>query len=468
MLLALAPTRAGADEARLGLEERLRLNEPLDLRRGHVGMGPAVGPTGHQIEVLRSLSDQNTALSYMYHVREMGSDAAALGERLAWLALLSRFGSPDMRNMGTLLASPTNALPTVVGLNIAFPWLRGDERIRDVPRTIAFDGHVHSGRSHDGGDSYEAIFERAVQRGLNAIALTEHNEFDYPRARAVLDAMKAEGRVPGGFVLVPGEEISTLEGHVLAYFISYRVEPGMSAAETIRAIHAQGGLAVAAHPSGRGGVGIETARRLPFDGVELRNGANIFPLDLARELEAAEQGYEGKFVLANSDTHGAEGVGFFFSRLEVDERSPEGLRKALESRRTVAVPESRIYGGYEAGLRSTPVATALWPVLTWLGFKDRVLETVARAVGVDSLQVLTNWEFGVYRLVNLVYLPGEVRRLAGGESALQEPLALRAVAVTMGPFRLAYEPSVLFASSLVDMDYSQFPPMWKLEAKVDF
>jgi hypothetical protein len=48
--------------------------------------------------------------------------------------------------------------------------------------------------------------------------------------------------------VVIGEEVSTLNGHLLALYLQERVPPGMPADLTIELVHAQGGLAVAAHP----------------------------------------------------------------------------------------------------------------------------------------------------------------------------------------------------------------------------
>jgi hypothetical protein len=48
--------------------------------------------------------------------------------------------------------------------------------------------------------------------------------------------------------VVLGEEISTLNGHLIGLYLTERVPPGPSARESIRVVHDQGGVAVAAHP----------------------------------------------------------------------------------------------------------------------------------------------------------------------------------------------------------------------------
>ncbi|NTU84202.1 MAG: anti-sigma factor antagonist [Chloroflexales bacterium] len=77
--------------------------------------------------------------------------------------------------------------------------------------------------------------------------------------------------------VVIGEEISTTDGHMLGLFLREPVPPHLSPAETVHAIHAQGGLAIAAHPfthllwfGDLKGIGRQIAE-LPLDGVEVLN-----------------------------------------------------------------------------------------------------------------------------------------------------------------------------------------------------
>jgi predicted metal-dependent phosphoesterase TrpH len=54
-----------------------------------------------------------------------------------------------------------------------------------------------------------------------------------------------------GIDVIIGEEVSTADGHLLALFIDAFLPPRRPAAETIAAIHTQGGLAIAPHPFDR-------------------------------------------------------------------------------------------------------------------------------------------------------------------------------------------------------------------------
>jgi hypothetical protein len=83
--------------------------------------------------------------------------------------------------------------------------------------------------------------------------------------------------------VVIGEEITTRNGHLLGLFLEERVPPGLSAGRTIELVHAQGGVAIVAHPfhpiNSRGRRSRPLARLipdLPLDGVEVVNNAGFF------------------------------------------------------------------------------------------------------------------------------------------------------------------------------------------------
>ena len=104
------------------------------------------------------------------------------------------------------------------------------------------DLHVHTLWS-DFAQRPEAILEAASGR-VDVVAITDHDEI-----RGALRAREWAREHPElGVDVVVGEEISTLNGHLLGLFLEECVPPGLNALETIGEIHAQGGLAVAAHP----------------------------------------------------------------------------------------------------------------------------------------------------------------------------------------------------------------------------
>jgi predicted metal-dependent phosphoesterase TrpH len=103
------------------------------------------------------------------------------------------------------------------------------------------DLHLHTIHSDGHCTPAELVNHVLTKTDLRVIAVTDHD--------AIAGAYEAQRCATGSSLeVIIGEEISTREGHLLAYFIHELIPPGMSARDTIAAIHEQGGLAVAAHP----------------------------------------------------------------------------------------------------------------------------------------------------------------------------------------------------------------------------
>ncbi|MBO9326040.1 MAG: PHP domain-containing protein [Roseiflexus sp.] len=102
------------------------------------------------------------------------------------------------------------------------------------------DIHVHT-RYSDGHSSVAQILEYADHIGLHVVAITDHDTID--------GALEAR-RMARGFnvEVVVGEEVSTVDGHLLVLFLERALPPGRPALETIAAAHEQGALCIVAHP----------------------------------------------------------------------------------------------------------------------------------------------------------------------------------------------------------------------------
>jgi predicted metal-dependent phosphoesterase TrpH len=103
------------------------------------------------------------------------------------------------------------------------------------------DLHIHTTYSMDGTASASEVFEGAVRAGLDVIAVTDHNE-----VRGSLEARDLCIRY--GVEVIPGVEVSTRDGHLVALFIEKNIPAGLSAIDTLLRIHEMGGLAIAVHP----------------------------------------------------------------------------------------------------------------------------------------------------------------------------------------------------------------------------
>ncbi len=151
--------------------------------------------------------------------------------------------------------------------------------------------HCHTNAS-DGLEPVGTLLKKAATC-VGGIAITDHNTMAGYR-KAV--ALKSD------LVIIPALEISSQEGHILAFGVHQEIRPGLSVPETIDAIHDQSGIAVAAHPFGNFlRLGVRQLGHLElFDAVEAVNGMCLPYQNTKAQREAARL---KKPMIAGSDAH---------------------------------------------------------------------------------------------------------------------------------------------------------------------
>ncbi|MBP1923550.1 putative metal-dependent phosphoesterase TrpH [Halorubrum alkaliphilum] len=126
--------------------------------------------------------------------------------------------------------------------------------------TVRIDPHVHSEASYDGHEPVELILEHAADIGLDAVVITDHDT-------TTGSVRAAEIAADYGLIGIPGVEVSTAHGHLLAIGVD-RVPPRrLSYAETIAWVHDHGGIAVVPHPFQRSRHGVRR-RHLPIPDLD--------------------------------------------------------------------------------------------------------------------------------------------------------------------------------------------------------
>ncbi|WP_137290150.1 PHP domain-containing protein [Natronorubrum halophilum] len=194
---------------------------------------------------------------------------------------------------------------------------------------LSVELHAHSSLSYDGRDPVELILEQAEAVGLDAIAVTDHDEIDASLAAAELAPEY-------GLIGIPAMEISSKAGHILGFGLEEAVPPGLSYESTLEAIHEQGGLAVIPHPfqESRHGVMARITREELADGdaIEIYN-SRLLTGRANRQAERFAQSRDLPMT-AGSDAHISEMVGQAVTRVDAEQRSADAILEAIREGRT--------------------------------------------------------------------------------------------------------------------------------------
>lgn len=185
------------------------------------------------------------------------------------------------------------------------------------------DIHIHSKYSPDSSLEPDTIVKFAKNKNLDFIAISDHNVF-----------RKHKGEIP----IIPAEEVSSIDGHILALFIDSEVKSGQTQEETVDAIHDKNGIAICAHPF-RMVNGVKTRFKNVYDAIETKNGrcledCNCRSAELAKKFKRPET--------AGSDSHFYTEIGRV--SMVVDCTEIEGIRDGILKGRTEIVGKSLTLG----------------------------------------------------------------------------------------------------------------------------
>ncbi len=193
---------------------------------------------------------------------------------------------------------------------------------------IRLDLHVHSRHSPDSELSLESIVSRLASVGLNGFALTDHNSVAGHRELAALQA-----KFPG-LILVPGVEVSTLEGHLLVYGVSEAPPRGRPVAETVDWVRDRGGVSVLSHPFRRAhGVGRAVAESVRVDAIETVNGHNSPGVNRKAADVATRRGLG---ITGGSDVHALFDLGRAYAEFADGTTGADAVLRSIRERTSTA------------------------------------------------------------------------------------------------------------------------------------
>ena len=196
--------------------------------------------------------------------------------------------------------------------------------------TLNFDLHSHSRFSADGISEPEEMVAAAKAKGLHGFAITDHNTCACVDYFESIGLLRADGLPVDNFLIIPGQEITTKEGHLLALGVRLPDLKGISAAEAVKVIHQLGGLAIPPHPYDffRAGIRQQVLDTLPIDALEVFNSATTLKRCNQQAFDYAQK--RKLAMTAASDSHHVEALGVAYTILETTDFSVAGVLSAIK------------------------------------------------------------------------------------------------------------------------------------------
>ncbi len=202
---------------------------------------------------------------------------------------------------------------------------------------LKLDLHVHTRHSKDAFTDPEILPQIVKRRGLDGIAVTEHDLLSSYRSDEIL--------------VIPGIEVSSREGHIVALGVHEGVQKGLSADHTIESLRGQNSVIVVPHPYDISSPSVDPLRlRNSVDGIETVNSAMI-PFRFAKRKSEKAAKILGVSMVAGSDSHIPSTIGDAYTLLEVSSPSVEGILESIRSGKTTPCGSSTSIRNRILGLR---------------------------------------------------------------------------------------------------------------------
>lgn len=239
----------------------------------------------------------------------------------------------------------TGAAAAFAALLIVGTWLDRDASAPRPAGILVADLHVHPFPG-DGVLTVGQLQREARRRGIDVLAITGHNN------RVALDlAARTGGRADEPIVL-DSQELTAPGFHMIAVGVRQMIDWRLPVTEAVRAIHAQGGAAIAAHPVPLTWKPLDEPSLRALDGVEVAHPMARGTGSSRRHLDAfftrVRRVNPGVAPVGSTDFHAAAPLGLCRTYLLTHDRSAAGAVDAIRQGRTVAQDQQgRLYGTAE-------------------------------------------------------------------------------------------------------------------------
>ncbi len=166
------------------------------------------------------------------------------------------------------------------------------------------DLHIHTNFSYDGVSSPKEVVTSAIEKGIDCICITDHNEI-----KGAVEAMKFV--CDKNILRIPGIEILSTSGDVLGINVKKIIPDGLSAEETIKEIRKQGGIAAIPHLFNPVFLNFRGSEKffldIKPDAIEVFNAFGFFNFSSKKAFDFSQK--NNFCFTAGSDAHRKEFVG---------------------------------------------------------------------------------------------------------------------------------------------------------------
>jgi predicted metal-dependent phosphoesterase TrpH len=164
---------------------------------------------------------------------------------------------------------------------------------------MKIDLHIHTRHSICSNLDPKEVARYAKAKGIDGLAITDHDS---------MNAFKKVQETAPNLLIIPGVEITTASGELIALFAREPIKSKLSLRETTGRIHEVGGLVIVPHPFDkyRKSVG-DRINEITPDAIEVYNSRNIYKKANTMALDFTKE--KGFVAVAGSDAHFKEEIG---------------------------------------------------------------------------------------------------------------------------------------------------------------
>lgn len=191
---------------------------------------------------------------------------------------------------------------------------------------LKLDLHIHSQYSEDGIGTHLEIARILKKKGLNGMAVTDHNTVE-----GGLSALKVASK---DFIVIPGVEISTKDGHIIALNIKENIPRNLTVEETVEKIIDKGGIPIVPHLyRSLSGIKEKKLKKIikKVPAIEVFNSCSVLQTNLKTMKIAKKYNIGGT---GGSDSHIPSFVGEAYTLVDTNNFNIDSIISSIEKKKT--------------------------------------------------------------------------------------------------------------------------------------